>query len=209
MNYLWQSDGGHIFFVHKEQIKSYILAFYRETLFYQGFPVFAFWRSRRANMKIVKMFSFIKAAIWTGLFDIIPTVCGFKCLRRLIIQRLMWADLIVKLNIFIPLHTFESAVLKCIPVDMLFPFWMWQRRTPPLHCHMGSRSLKKIAWRGNFVEVSKMYQRCIGRLCRCERSALWDCRALHKLFEKWSWQAVCWRNGRCDTPRPCGKTGRW
>ena len=39
------------------------VAFCRKILIYQGFPVFAFWRSHRANVKIVKLFSFIKVAI--------------------------------------------------------------------------------------------------------------------------------------------------
>lgn len=67
-------------------------------LFYQGLPIFAFCRSCRANMKIVKKFSLIKVAISTQFFDIIPWMCGFKCLRCLIIQPLVGPDLIVKRN---------------------------------------------------------------------------------------------------------------
>ena len=39
------------------------VAFYQKTLISQGFPVFAFWRSHRANVKIVKLFSFTKVVI--------------------------------------------------------------------------------------------------------------------------------------------------
>ena len=51
------------------------------------------------NMKNVQGFSLFKVAIWTRLFGMALFVCVFKCLRRLIFQRLMRADFIVKPDI--------------------------------------------------------------------------------------------------------------
>lgn len=46
------------------------------------------------NMEIVKTFSLIKVAICTQFLDIVPSMCGFKYLRRPVVKCLVWSKFI-------------------------------------------------------------------------------------------------------------------
>ena len=93
---------------------------YSESLALQGFPLFINNPDASWNIKIAKMFSNANIAIWTRLFDIITLICCFKRLRCLVFQRLMWANLIVKTDIFI--HALSKVPFRSIfaPVGFLF-----------------------------------------------------------------------------------------
>ena len=50
------------------------------------------------NIKNAKMFLYASVAIWTRLFDMTTLICRLKRLMCLVLQHLMWANLVIMYN---------------------------------------------------------------------------------------------------------------